>query len=191
MNETPEQLTELQGLLDRSIAGPKRHLTSIIEPGRRTLSSGRLVGELTGVCVLNVATATARGKPRLSAVDGHFLNGHWYFSTAADAVKARHLGARPAVSVAYTPRDGFGVWAHGKAVFLRRGSDEWEMFDAHLRLMYGQSPDEWADEIVFLRVDADWMVGFAMTDEEMLEVQTAASARAERLAEAARAREQL
>jgi uncharacterized pyridoxamine 5'-phosphate oxidase family protein len=184
MNETPGQIAELQALLDRSIAGPSRHLTSIVEPGRRTLSAERLIEAVRGICVLNVATTTARGEPRLSAVDGHFISGHWYFSTAADALKTRHLRVRPALSVGYTPRDGFGVWAHGHAVFLEPGSVEWRMLDDHLRLMYGQSPEEWAGEVVYLRVDADWMIGFAMTDDEMAEYEQAIAAREQRIAAA-------
>jgi uncharacterized pyridoxamine 5'-phosphate oxidase family protein len=185
MYETSEQLGQLQELLDLSIAGPQRHLTSIIEPGRRTISAQRVVEELSGLVVLNVATVTATGEPRLSAVDGHFLQGHWYFSTDSRAVKARHLRARPSVSVAYTPRDGLGIWAHGRAVFLERATSEWTMLDEHLNLMYGQSPSEWGDDIVFIRVDAHWMVGFAMTDEEMIDMAEMERARAQRLADAA------
>lgn len=109
MNETASDLAGVQRLLDSSAAGGRRHLTGIVGPSRR-LSAKRLCADLRGVLVLNVATVSASGAPRLSAVAGHFLHGQWYFSTAAAAVKARHLFARAQISVGYTPRDGYGVW---------------------------------------------------------------------------------
>ncbi|PRZ43711.1 pyridoxamine 5'-phosphate oxidase [Antricoccus suffuscus] len=139
-------------------------MTDIVEP-QRQLSAERLCAELRGVVVLNVATVTNRGEPRLSAVDGHFLHGHWYFSTAGSAVKAGHLMRRPAISVGYTPRDGYGVWAHGVAV--RLAGDAAAAIDRYLSTLYGQPLSALADEIAIYRVDAHWMVGFAMTEPEM------------------------
>lgn len=163
MNESPEEIDALQVLLDRSAGGPQRHLTDIVEPQRR-LSAKQLCADLRGVVVLNVATVTARGEPRLSAVDGHFLHGHWHFSTAGSAVKARHLTRRPAVSVGYTPRDGYGVWAHGVAT--RLDADAAARVDHYLSAVYGQPLSGMADEIAIYRVDAHWMLGFAMTESE-------------------------
>ena len=181
MHETAADLAELQALLDRSIASAGRHLISIVEPGRRTITAGRLVAETRTVCVLNVATTTTAGEPRLSAVDGHFRHGHWYFSTAASAVKAQHLLARAAVSVAFTPRDGFGVWAHGRATFLTAGSAEWSDLDDYLRAVYGQAPSDWVPDSVYVRVDPHWMVGFAMTAAELTQIETDNVARQSRI----------
>src|SRR5581483_10025868 len=101
----------------------------IMEEPRR-LGAERLTAELPSPAVLNIATVTARGEPRVSAVDGHFLHGHWYFTTSATSPKARHLAARPAVSASYTPRDGYGVFCHGRAAPVTGGSER-EMVDAH------------------------------------------------------------
>ena len=137
----------------------------------------------TDVCVLNLATTTRAGEPRLSAVDGHFLHGRWHFSTAASALKARHMRARPAVSAAWTPRDGMGVWVHGRVAFLEPGTAPWHDLDRHLARMYGESPSESFDvEIVYLRLDPQWMVGFAMTADEQLEMDAALEQRKQRLA---------
>ena len=92
------------------------------------------------------------------------MHGHWYFSTASSAVKARHLMRRPAVSVGYTPRDGYGVWAHGIAT--RLAGDDAARIDRYLSTVYGQPLSGMADEIAIYRVDAHWMLGFAMTDAE-------------------------
>jgi hypothetical protein len=179
VHETPDELAALQHLLDASFARASEHLTSIMSAPRR-LTAQRLVAELPSPAVLNLASTTARGEPRLSAVDGHFLHGHWYFTTAAGSVKARHLRARPAVSAAFTPRDGFGVFCHGRAAELLPG-DERQRLIEHFVETYGQSPQEWGD-IFYARIDADWLVAFAMTPEEEVQIARAAAERQARRA---------
>lgn len=166
-------MDELQELLDRSFARSSEHLTSIMTPERR-LSASRLRAELPCPAVLNLATVTARGEPRLSAVDGHFRNDRWYFSTAADSPKARQIQAHPAVSVSYTPKDGYGVFCHGSAVLL--DGAELEDFCAHFAQVYGVPITE-LGEVTAYRVDPRWMVGFAMTDEEMAQIEADRAAR--------------
>ena len=168
MRETPEELDELQTLLDASFARASRHLTSIMSDPRR-LPAARIAAELPSPAVLNIASVTARGEPRVSAVDGHFLHGHWYFTTLADSPKVRQLRARPAISASYTPRDGYGVFCHGQAVELVHGDPERQLLLDHFVETYGQSPEEWG-EIYYARIDADWLVGFAMTPDEEAEM---------------------
>ncbi|MEZ5171815.1 MAG: pyridoxamine 5'-phosphate oxidase family protein [Acidimicrobiia bacterium] len=175
MHETPEELATLQQLLDGSFSRSSDHLLSIMEPQRR-LAAERLVAELPCPAVLDIATVTARGEPRVSAVDGHFLHGRWHFSTAPEAPKVRHLAARPATSAAYTPRDGYGVFCHGRAVLLE--GPEAEALIQHLSGCYGVDPDEEWGEIAAFRIDPHWMTAFAMTDAEMAEIEAAREARA-------------
>jgi hypothetical protein len=183
MYESDAELEQLQALLDRSFEVASEHLLAIMEPPRQ-LDSRRLVAELDGICVLNVATVTARGEPRISAVDGHFLHGHWYFTTDGSAVKARHLAARPAVSAAYTPRDGFGVFCHGTAARLGRDAAEFGQLLEHWTEVYGISFDTLTDDIAVFRIDPTWLVGFAMTEAEQVEIDAAVAARAARRAAA-------
>ncbi len=185
MYENEDELADLQRLLDASFATASHHLRSIMTEPRR-LRAERLVTELDGVCVSTIGTVTARGEPRVSAVDGHFLHGRWYFSTDGSSPKARQLAARPAISLAYTPRDGFGVFAHGRARRLTPGSDEFTRLLEHWVVMYGASFDTLGDDIACYGVDAEWLVGFALTDAEMVEVEQMEQARKERRAQAAR-----
>lgn len=166
--------------MDRSFAGASDHLTSIMTPERR-LSARRLTAELPSPAVLNIATVTARHEPRISAVDGHFLHGHWYFTTSVDSPKTRQLRARPAISASFTPRDGFGVFCHGTAVELGSG-DERQMVTDHFVTTYGMAPEEMAADIYYARIEASWMVGFAMTEAEFAQIE---ADRAERAANAA------
>src|SRR6201985_3020215 len=100
MHETPDETARLQRLLDDSHRRATEHLRGIISD-ERTLSATHVTALLTGMKVISVATVTARGEPRISAMDGPLLHGTWTFSTSSASAKAHHLAARPAVSVAH------------------------------------------------------------------------------------------
>ena len=174
MYETDEELDELQRLLSDSFGRSSSHLLSIMEPQRR-LGAERLVADLPSPAVLNIATVTARGEPRVSAVDGHFLHGRWHFTTAADSPKARQLATRPAISASYTPRDGYGVFCHGKAVLLQDG--EKQSLRDHFIETYGSDPEDWGENM-YVRIEPAWMTAFALTDEEMAQIEADRAARA-------------
>ena len=157
----------LQELLDASFERSSEHLRSIMTSERR-LSADRLRAELPCPAVLNIATVTASGEPRISAVDGHFLDDAWHFTTAAPSPKARQLLARPAISASFTPRDGYGVFCHGTAISLE-GAQRARLRQ-HFADVYGADPEDWGD-IAYFRIDAAWLVGFAMTDEEMAAIE--------------------
>jgi hypothetical protein len=164
MHETDAELDELQSLLDASLARSTDHLRSIIKPGERTLTARQTVGVITGMCTLSIATVTAHEEPRISAIDGHFLHGRWIFGTSTTAAKARHLKARPAVSVAHLRGETLGVFTHGYAEPLNPADGpedpQWPAVLAHLTEHYGQSPLEWG-EVAYYRLRPSWMVVFA------------------------------
>jgi general stress protein 26 len=145
MLETPDEITALQALLDASHARASGHLRSIITDDR-TLSAEQLAGLLTGMKVLSVATVTASGEPRISALDGHFLHGTWTFSTSGTSAKAGHLAARPAVSVAHVDGEEMALFSHGYADLMPPGPERDEV-EAHWTAYYGSSPWSWGDDI--------------------------------------------
>ena len=53
--------------------------------------------------LLALATVTADGRPLVSPVDGIFYRGAFYFGSAPDSVKFRHIRARPQVSATHLP----------------------------------------------------------------------------------------
>ena len=164
MRETPAELAALQELIDNSFARSSEHLRSIMAPERR-LTAERIVADVPSPAVLNVATVTRRGEPRLAALDGHFLHGRWHYTTAGNSPKAKHIAARPAVSASYTPRDGYGIFTHGAAVLL--DGDARDELIEHCTGVYGQSPETFGEGIAYVRIEAHWMVGFAFSDDEM------------------------
>ena len=167
MYETPEELRALQDLLDRSQAGATEHLRAIIHDDR-VLSANDIVALLTGMKVISVATVTATGEPRISAMDGHFLHGTWSFSTSGTAAKAHHLRARPSVSVAHVDNEELAVFSHGRVDEAAAGDADWEETIGHWTAHYGGSPLEWGPDIRLYRFVPHWMVGYAWKRAELL-----------------------
>jgi hypothetical protein len=167
MYETDAEVAQLQTLLDASLARSTEHLRSIIH-GERVLGARDLVALLTGMKVLTVATVTARGEPRISAMDGHFLHGTWSFSTSGTAAKARHLRDRPQVSVAHVDNEELGVFSHGRVEQLAPGDTDWDETLDHWTRHYGGSPLDWGDEIRLYRYRPSWMVAYAWKRDELL-----------------------
>jgi hypothetical protein len=159
MYEEPADIAWLQQLLDRSRGRASEHLQSIIGPDR-AVPARDLVERLTGMRVLALSTVSAAGRPRISGVDGHLLRGRWIFSTSGTSVKATDLRSRPAVSAAYMEGDTFGVFTHGEAAFLAADHPDRGWIEEHLTRHYGTSPSTWGPDIVYLRINPRWMVGY-------------------------------
>ncbi|GAA3150473.1 hypothetical protein GCM10010466_47030 [Planomonospora alba] len=164
MHETPEELGELQALLDASLSRSTPHLRSIIS-GERTLTAEQLTRVLTGMCTLALSTVTAKGEPRISGVDGHFLHGKWHFGTARGAAKARHLAVRPAVSAAHLRGEDLGVFTHGTVEILNpldgEPAADWPDLLAYFKGFYGDDAFDWDDEVVYYRLHPHWMTVYA------------------------------
>jgi hypothetical protein len=174
--ETETELRELQTLLDTSLARSTAHLQSIIAPGERDLTADQLVRVATGMCVLVLSTVTAKGEPRVSAVDGHLLHGRWVFGTSPGAAKARHLRARPAASIAHLRGEELGVFAHGVAETLNPvdgpADPDWPATREYLHGFYGDTAFDWSD-VVYYRLKPSWMTVYAPDAERLLTQATA------------------
>jgi len=169
MHETPDEVTALQHLLDASIAGAGPHLRSIFTDDHRP-SAADIVSEMTGMCLLTVATVTADGRPIAGPLDGYLLHGTLWASSSPESVRVRHLRVRPAVSATYLPGENFALSVHGRADVLDLHSapaDELRqaMLDHYVPLQ-GPAFAEWLESLdgVAIRIDADKMFAFG-TDE--------------------------
>lgn len=169
MRETPEETAALQALLDASLSKSTSHLRSIVTG--RTMTAEQLTSVLTGMCTLALSTVTAKGEPRISGADGHFLHGRWYFGTARTAAKARHLAARPAASAAHMRGEDLGVFTHGNAVPLNPAdaapAPEWPGLLAYLKDFYGADAFDWDRDVVYYRLDPHWMTAYAPDPAEL------------------------
>jgi general stress protein 26 len=172
--ETAEELAALQRLLNDSLESATDHLRSIVRD-ERVLTASDLVALLSGMKVLAVATMTARGEPRISALDGHFLHGSWTFSTSASSAKAQHMRARPAVSVAHIDNEELAIFSHGRAERMHESDADWNETIAHWTAHYGSSPLEWSDDadgVHMYRYLPHWMVGYAAHRTELMASRT-------------------
>jgi hypothetical protein len=167
MYETPDEVAALQRLMDASHSVATRHLRDIITD-ERTLRAADLVALLTGMKVLSLATVTARGEPRISAVDGHFLHATWTFSTDGGAAKAKHMQARPVVSVAHVDGEALGVFGHGRVERMAPADPDWDETLRHWIDHYESSPFDWGEDIRMYRFRPTWMVGYAFKRSELL-----------------------
>lgn len=167
MLETPEELAALQTLLDESAAAAGPHMREIITDERR-LDAAELVRRLPGMCLITVATVTADGRPLTGPFDGYFLHGAWWFSSGAEAVRIRHLRARPAVSATYLPGEELAVTVHGRAeLFDLRGPECADLRQAMLDFYLpkqGPAFQEWMDGLeggIGVRVEAQKLFTFS------------------------------
>ena len=160
MHETEEDLRELQALLDRSHANAGRHLRSIFSAAMR-IPAAELPAFLPGVQVLALATVTARGEPRVAPVDGLFFRARWYFGSAPDSARFRHLRARPAVSATHLRGEELAVVVHGRAHELDPRAPEHGAFRAYLNETYsGWDDADWARGAPYARIDPAAMFTF-------------------------------
>jgi Pyridoxamine 5'-phosphate oxidase len=160
VHETPDDIRALQQLLDRSYERAGPHLRSITTPERR-VSADQLVQELTGMCLLVVATVTADCRPIAGPLDGIFFRGAFHFGTAPDSVRYRHLLARPQVSATHLPREEFAVNVHGRAVPVDvAGGFRETLLEVYVP-RYGVGWEQFLDSgPVYMRIDADRMFTF-------------------------------
>jgi hypothetical protein len=162
MHETPEEIKELQALLDRSYASAGEHLLSIHEPKYR-MTAEQVAQELQGMVLLNLATVTARCEPRVGGVDGFFYRGRFWFGTSATSARMRHIRARPQVSATHIPRETLGITVHGRAVPIDPHDPEHHGLRDLLRSNY-PGWDDFAGDAPYCRIDADRMFTFYMED---------------------------
>ncbi|WP_446665970.1 pyridoxamine 5'-phosphate oxidase family protein [Flexivirga sp. B27] len=159
MYETPAEIARLQRLIDASHGRGTSHLRDIVDSDH-LMQAAQVVDALDGMKVLSLATVTAKGEPRVSAVDGHFLHGAWTFGTDGRAAKARHLAARPAVSAAHVDGERVAVFCHGTAIRLTEQDPAWEPTLAHWTRHYKSDPTTWGADVRMYRIEPSWLVGY-------------------------------
>ncbi len=174
MHETPEDLAALQGLLDRSYDAAGRHLRDITTPERR-VAAAPLCEQLIGVVLLVLATVTADGRPIAGPVDGIFYRGSFHFGTSPDAVRARHIRARPRVSATHLPGEEFAVTVHGSAIPVDvRGPEGAGLRETLFEIYVPRYGEEWAKFMdpgpdqpapTYFRIEAERMFSFQMVAE--------------------------
>src|ERR1700722_12438971 len=86
-----------------------------IHDAQRRLTAPEVAHRLQGMCLLSLATVTADCRPIVGPVDGIFYRGAFYFGSAPDSLRFRHIRSRPAVSATHMPGEELAVTVHGRA----------------------------------------------------------------------------
>jgi Pyridoxamine 5'-phosphate oxidase len=160
MHETNTEIRALQRLLDRSYARAGAHLRAIWGEQQR-LPARALCGELAGVQVLDLATVTPAGEPRVAPVDGIFHRGALWFGSAPGSARFRSLWGNPAVSGSITRGvETFLVLVHGHASVLDPRGREAKGFAAYAREVYEFDWDALAQDALYARIEPQTMLAF-------------------------------
>ena len=159
MHESEDELRELQRLLDQSHERAGDHLKRIFSEEKR-IPASELVGELTGVQVLNLATVTPKGAPRVAPVDGHFYRGRFWFGSSPESTRFRNIRRQPEVSGTVTRGEEFAVVVHGTAHEIDKEAEEVRPFRDHLREVYGGEWDPWGAGATYARIEPSHMFTF-------------------------------
>jgi hypothetical protein len=164
MYETDEDLAALQRLLDESYSRAGEHLRGIWGTDAR-LTAGEVCAELAGVQVLDLATVTARGEPRVAPVDGLFYRGRFWFGSAESSARFRNIRANAAVSGAVTRGlETFLVLVHGHAVETDPRGPEARGFARCPRELYEFDWDAVHPDAPYAWIDPATMLAFSRRD---------------------------
>ncbi len=168
MHERPDDLDALQRTIDASYEHAGAHLRDIHAPERR-LDATRLAEQLTGMCLLTLATTTRDGRPITGPVDGVFYRGAFHFGSSPASLRFRHIDERPSVSATHLPGEHLAVTVHGTARRVDVAAPEHAglrqtLLDIYLP-RYGDSWLQILDGAAFARIDADRVFTFWMPDD--------------------------
>jgi uncharacterized pyridoxamine 5'-phosphate oxidase family protein len=166
--ESEDEIRDLQALIDRTFAAANPHLAKIVNPERR-LNARQVVRYLQGTKHVAFATVNERGEPRVAPLDGVFIHGRFTVSTGGRAARLKHLRANRACSAAHMDGDTIGIVAHGHATIIGRDDDGVEELEPVWREIYGSSPFEWGEGVVFMRVEPTSMWAYAFHPDQFPE----------------------
>ena len=168
MFETDSEIDELDALLARTYAHGNSHVLGIVTPERR-LSARQVVRYLQGTKHVAFATVNERGEPRVAPLDGVFVHGRFTVSTGGGAARLRHLRANPSCSAVHMDGDTVGIVANGRATIIERGDPAAGELEPVWRDIYGSSPFEWGQGVVFMRIEPTSMWAYAFHPENFPE----------------------
>jgi hypothetical protein len=129
----------------------------------------QLSRRLTGMCLLALATVTGDCRPIVGPVDGIFFRGAFYFGSAANSLRFRHIRSRPQVSATYLPSEELAITVHGRAVEIElaapaHGAFRQALLDVYLPIYGADWEQEFLEAVspAYARIEADRMFPFHM-----------------------------
>lgn len=142
MHETQSDLEALQTLVDATYRAAGSHLRTIHTEDRRLDARG-ICEVLSGVCILNLATANRDGAPVVAPVDGLFLRGRFWFGSAPTSLRFRHIRREPRVSAAFTVGESISIVVHGVAHEIDTSTGRFQELFEYCEEVYGEKFTSW------------------------------------------------
>jgi hypothetical protein len=168
MLETPDEIAELQRLMDATLGRANSHMLSIVTPERR-LSARQLVAYLQGTKHVALATVTPRGEPRVAPLDALFIHGRFVMGTGGAAARLRNLRSNPACSATHMDGERIAVVVNGRVEWIAREHPDDEELIETWRSVYGSDPYDLGPGVMFFRIVPASMWAFASHPEEFPE----------------------
>ena len=159
MRESPEEVAELQTLLDRTMANVNPHFEGIVTKKNR-LTAAQVCAYLQGTRIVAFATVNQKGEPRVSPLDSLFLHGRFTLSTGLEATRIGHLRANPACSAVYLEGDRVAVVVNGAVEWLERDHPDHDEIHGAWTAQYGSDPYSWGS-VAFFRINPSAMWTYA------------------------------
>jgi hypothetical protein len=161
MDETADDLTWLQSVIDHSIEAAGPYLRSSFRMPTHSLSPGQLVTLLDGILEVALATVTAKNEPRVSPTGALFWRGRFYVPTLAASARVKQLRRNPATSLAYYQGVDIAVIVHGRAAFIEPPDEDFPALYELQQETSGQNVRGWGENPLYIRVDPDVIHTFA------------------------------
>jgi hypothetical protein len=168
MLETPDEIAEVQRLMDKTLGRANSHMVGIVTPERR-LSARQVVAYLQDTKHVALATVTAKGEPRVSPLDALFIHGRFVVGTGGAAARLRNLRANPACSAVHMDGERIAVVVNGRAEWIERGHPDDDELVRVWRRIYGSDPYDLGPGVTFFRIVPASMWAFASRPEEFRE----------------------
>jgi hypothetical protein len=160
MYETPEDIQQLQDLLDRSITKAGVFLRQSFEMPDHSLSARQLVHFWQGMQTIAFATVTRNDEPRVAPIGALLFRGQFYIPTVVTAARTKHILHYPAVSFTFYQGNGFAVIAHGTATIIEPNQPNFADLETLQQKATGTSVREWG-EGVFLQITSNTLFTYA------------------------------
>ena len=168
MFETDAEIDELDALLDEHVRTREPASDGDRQAGAPPeRASGRALPP--GDEARRVRDGQRARRAAVAPLDGVFIHGRFTVSTGGEAARLRHLRANPACSAAHMDGDTVGIVVHGHATIIGRDDPAADEIEPVWREIYGSSPFEWGEGVVFMRIEPTSMWAYAFHPENFPE----------------------
>lgn len=169
MQESTEDLSRLQALIDRGIAQAGPFLRSSFEMPEHSLSARQVVSVFDGITVVALSTATASGEPRVAPIGCLLIGGVFYIPTTRTAARYRMVARQPKVALTAFEGIDLAVIVQGTAQLVHQDDAEYARIDALHLALGGTSPGSWGEpgNGCYLAIEPQSIISYARYPERI------------------------